>query len=132
MRDILYVAAAADNKIFGVTNASTRSSNNGAGFVVFSDQQHLHGPLGLVLAPNGDLITANGDAQNPGGTQNDLLEFTPQGFLVATYQLDAAAPGAAFGLAISGPINSFFGAVRFAASDDDLNTLTIWSLPLIF
>lgn len=35
----------------------------------------LHGPLGLVLAPNGDLIVANGDAVSPGGTADDLVEF---------------------------------------------------------
>jgi hypothetical protein len=28
-----------------------------------------------VLAPNGDLIVANGDAVSPGGTADDLVEF---------------------------------------------------------
>ncbi len=34
---------------------------------------HLHGPFGLVLAPNGDLITANGDAVNGDPTQPSEL-----------------------------------------------------------
>ena len=34
-----------------------------------------------------------------GGTQNELVEFTPQGVLVAEYEIDAGAPGAAFGVA---------------------------------
>jgi hypothetical protein len=44
-------------------------------------------------------LTANGDAVNAGGTQNELLEFTPQGYLVAQFELDAGAPGGAFGIA---------------------------------
>jgi len=41
---------------------------------------HLHGPLGLLLAPNGDLITANGDAVNSDANQpSELVEFTPSG-----------------------------------------------------
>ena len=100
-----------------------RTSDGGLGSVVFTDHQHLHGPLGLVLAPNGNLITANGDAVFSGGTQNDLVEFTPLGNLVATYQLDAGPPGGAFGIAIT----ASQGAVRFAAVDDDLNTVTVWN-----
>jgi hypothetical protein len=123
-RDVLYVASTADNEIFGIGDAATRTTSAGTGFVVFEDQTHLHGPLGLTLSPNGNLITANGDGVNPGGTQNDLLEFTKEGILVATYQLDGGAPGAAFGIAST----ICQGAVRLAAVDDDLNTLSIWTL----
>jgi hypothetical protein len=135
-RDVLYLASTDDNKTFAVANAGGRTSSAGQGSVVFSDPQHLHGPLGLVLAPNGDLITANGDAVNAGGTPNDLVEFTPQGFLVATYQLDGGAPGAAFGIAISasqsnasqGDEGNGSQGLKFAAVDDDLNTVTVWTL----
>ncbi len=123
-RDVLYVASTADNEIFGIGEAGKRSNSAGTGFTVFADQKHLHGPLGLVLAANGNLITANGDGVNAGGTQNDLVEFTKEGTLVATYQLDGGALGAAFGIAST----LSQGAVRFAAVDDDLNTLTIWTL----
>lgn len=122
--DTLYVASTDDNKIFAIAGAGNRTSDAGLGSVVFTDHQQLHGPLGLVLAPNGNLITANGDAVFSGGTQNDLVEFTPQGNLVATYQLDAGAPGGAFGIAIT----ASQGAIRFAAVDDDLNTVTVWTL----
>jgi hypothetical protein len=121
VRDTLFVASTADNEIFGISNASTRTSGSDTGFVVFADQTNLHGPLGLAFGPNGNLIAANGDAVNAGGTQNALVEFTEQGSLVATY---GGAPGAAFGIASA---NSE-GAVRFAAVDDDLNTLTVWTL----
>jgi hypothetical protein len=123
--ETLYVASTADNEIFAVGNARNRNSSAGLGFVVFADQTHLHGPLGLTLAANGNLIAANGDAVNAGGTQNELVEFTTQGLLVAQYELDAGAPGAAFGVAGTPPPV----AIRFAAVDDDLNTLTVWNLP---
>jgi hypothetical protein len=66
-RDVLYVASTADNEIFGIGDAAKRNSSMGTGFVVFADQTHLHGPLGLVLGANGNLIAANGDGVNPGG-----------------------------------------------------------------
>jgi CheY-like chemotaxis protein len=50
-----------------------------------------------VLAPNGNLITANGDAVNPGRTPNELVEFTPQGRLAAEYEMDAGAINALLG-----------------------------------
>jgi hypothetical protein len=77
-----------------------------------------------VLAPNGDLITTNGDAVNTGGTPNELVEFTPQGKFVAQFPVDPGALGAAFGIAITGS-----GAnVRFAAVDDNTNSVTIWNV----
>jgi DNA-binding beta-propeller fold protein YncE len=123
-RDLLYVASTADNEIFAIGNPVKRTTSAGTGFVVFADPAVLHGPLGLTLAPNGNLITANGDGVNVGGTQNELVEFTKEGMLVATYQLDGGLLGAAFGIAST----SSHGAIRFAAVDDDLNTLTIWTL----
>ncbi len=59
-----------------------------------------------------------------GGKQNDLVELTLRGDLVAAYQMDAGAPGAAFGIVITGSP----GSVRFGAVDDDLNTVTVWTV----
>jgi hypothetical protein len=126
--DTLYVASTADNKIFAIGDAGDRSGSAGPGYVVFADKTQLHGPVGLVFAPNGNLIIANGDAVNTGGTQNELVEITRQGFKVAEYELDAGAPGGAFGVASIASQRS----VRFAAVDDDLNTVTIWTLPFGF
>jgi len=123
-RDLLFVASTADNAIFAIPDPARRTTSAGTGFMVFADPVHLHGPLGLTLGPNGRLITANGDGVNAGGTQNDLVEFTEDGSLVATYQLDVGAPGAAFGIAST--LSN--GAVRFAAVDDDQNTLIVWTL----
>jgi len=122
--DVLYVASTGDNEIFSIPNAGTTDKDAGMGNVVYQDNTNLHGPLGLAFAPNGHLVTANGDAVNPGGTQNALVEFTPQGKFVASFQIDSGAAGAAFGLAFgSGPFD-----FRFAAVDDDQNTLDIWTL----
>jgi hypothetical protein len=78
----------------------------------------------LALAPNGDLITANGDAVNPGGTQNALVEFTAFGQFVAQLQVDPGPVGAAFGLAFQKDPDNF----RFATVNDNQNTLDIWVL----
>ena len=127
-RDTLYVASTADNAIYAISDAGGRTTSAGTGYIVFNNQKVLHGPLGLVLEPGGNLITANGDAVNAGGTPNDLVEFTPQGFLIATHQVDSGNPGGAFGIALA----TVPGAVDFAAVDDDLNSLTIWTLHPLF
>jgi len=123
-RDLLYVASTGDNKIFAIEHARAATKDGGMGRAIYTDDTHLHGPLGLALAPNGHLITANGDAVNPGGEQNDLVEFTIGGQFVAQFQVDSGAGGGAFGLAFgrSG------GEPRFAAVDDVQNTLRIWTL----
>jgi hypothetical protein len=111
-----------------VSNFNNSSNLEGTGTTIVSISPTLHGPLGLTLSPNGNLITANGDGVNAGGPPNDLVEFTEHGFLVSTYQLDGGAPGAAFGVASA----LSQGMIRFAAVDDDLNTLTIWNLRPLF
>ncbi|HLJ49159.1 MAG TPA: hypothetical protein VKU01_24255 [Bryobacteraceae bacterium] len=120
-RNVLYVASTGDNQIFAIDNAAIRTTDAGVGRVVYKDDAHLHGPLGLTIAGNGDLITANGDAVNDtGATPNLLTEFTPSGQFVAQFQIDNGAPGAAFGLA--------FSRNRLAAVDDGTNQLLIWTL----
>jgi len=59
--DILYVASTADNTIFAVPKAGKAASFVTKGTPIFAGAQ-LRGPLALVFAPNGNLLTANGDA----------------------------------------------------------------------
>jgi hypothetical protein len=125
LTDTLYVASTGDNAIFGISNALFRDSSAGMGSLVFSDP-HLRGPLALGFTPNGDLITANGDAINTDrtGTQNsELVEFTPGGKFVGQFQVDPAG-GAAFGFASEQNPN---GSFTFAAVDDATNQLDIWN-----
>jgi hypothetical protein len=122
--DTLYVAATGDNAIFAIAKAGSAGSDQGMGQLVVQDKTHLHGPLGLVLAPNGDLIVTNGDAVNTDSNQpNELDEFTTTGQFVGQLQLDNGNGGAAFGMAVS--LDS--GEIRFAAVDDDTNTLNVWT-----
>jgi hypothetical protein len=123
-RDILYVASTADNAIHAIRNAAFTQRDEGKGRLVVQDPQHLHGPLGLVLAPNGDLIVANGDAQNPDPNHpNELVEYTRKGKFVGQFQLDPGTPGAAFGIAVQ----QVGDQVRFAAVNDNTNTVEVWT-----
>jgi DNA-binding beta-propeller fold protein YncE len=120
--DVLYVASTGDNAIYSIASAKARTTDGGVGTLIYSDSVNLHGPLGLLLAPNGDLIASNGDAVNAGGMQNELVEFTITGSFVADYQVDSGAGGAAFGIAVL----QTAGGIRFAAIDDDTNSVTVW------
>lgn len=120
-KDVLYVASTADNLIFAISDAGHRKTAVVKGTVVFSDP-HLRGPLALAFAPNGNLLTANGDAVN--GDLNhpsEIVEFTKNGKFIGEFNVDAGQ-GGAFGLATSG------FAFNFAAVDD--NTNSIWVLSL--
>jgi hypothetical protein len=133
--DILYVASTNDNEIFAVAHAGSRNGSSGTGAVVFKDP-HLRGPLALVFAPNGDLLTANGDAVNADPTQpSEIVEFTRRGKFVTQFNVDAMQ-GGAFGLAVArlgrdtGRIGHGAGRFdrdtdRLAYVDDVSNTVTV-------
>ena len=121
--DVLYVASTGDNAIFAIANGAERRGDAGMGRMIYTDDVHLHGPLALALAPNGHLLTSNGDAVNPDPNQpSEIVEFTTSGKFVAQFPVNASAQGGAFGLAIAGSDDEF----RFAAVDDILNVLDIW------
>jgi uncharacterized protein (TIGR03118 family) len=123
-RDILYVASTGDNAIYAIKNAATTNKDEGKGTVVIQDQQHLHGPLGLLIAPNGDLIVANGDAVNPDPNHpSELVEFTRKGQFVGQFSLDPTLGDAPFGIALQTVGNQ----VRFAAVNDNTNTVEVWT-----
>ena len=92
----LYVADTVANRIAGIRNALWRITDAGTGFTV-SQGRHLNGELGLVTAPNGDLLTVNSGNGN-------LVEVTPFGAQIAVRTLDTsgspAGAGALFGLAV--------------------------------
>ena len=120
---ILYVASTGDNIIYGVKNPSS-TKDKGKGTIVVQDATHLHGPLGLVVAPNGDLISAQGDAVNADSNHpSEIVEFTSKGTFVAQYSIDPAL-GSAFGIALVTSKNGF----TFAAVDDTLSVLDVWEV----
>jgi hypothetical protein len=125
-QDLLYVAATADNAIYAVRNPLSRRHDGGTGELVTSDPVHLHGPVGLLLAPNGDLVSTQGDAVNADAAHSsEFVEYTAGGSFVAEFSIDPAA-GSAFGLALVANGDD----VRFAAVDDGQNVLDVWQLDL--
>jgi hypothetical protein len=125
----LYVASQAEKvagvevgTIFSIANAGTTTTDNGMGTVVFADPMHLHGPIGLVLAPNGNLITANSDAVNADPKQpSELVEFTTSGQFVGQFSVDPAN-GGAFGLAVG----TVAGEYRLTATDDNVPNVSFY------
>lgn len=122
--DTLYVASTGDNEIFAVHNAETTTHDKGMGTLFVQDAAHLHGPLGLVLAPNGDLIAANGDAVKAGGTPNDLVEYNHEGQFVGDFQVDTGAAGAAFGVTLA----KDNGKIQFVTVNDNTNSVEVFTL----
>jgi hypothetical protein len=124
-RNILYVASTQDNEIFAIRNASRAKSSSGTGSVVFQDTTHLHGPIGLAFAGNGNLIAANGDAVNADSKQNsELVEFTPKGQFVAQFSLDAGAAAAPFDLAVE----TVGKTTVLVAVNDNTNQLEVFAV----
>jgi hypothetical protein len=133
--DTLYVAGEGDNEIFAIENASTTTSDNGTGTVVYNDPAHLYGPLGLVLAPNGDLLTANADSINAQPTfASQIVEFTPSpasgqnlaGTFVMSLQVDPLN-GGSFGLRLM----ENNGIAKLLAVDDNTVTLNAYNFALM-
>jgi hypothetical protein len=124
-RDVLYVASTDDNAIFAVVHAGEIASPITKGTIVFTDP-HLHGPLGLAFAPNGNLLTANGDAINPDPAHpSEIIEFTKGGEFVREFNLDAGAD-AAFGIAT---VTSEHAKFNLAVVNDNTNAVAVYGLP---
>jgi hypothetical protein len=111
----LYVADTLDNRIAAIPNALFRGFSAGRGFTV-SRGHALNGELGLVIAPNGDILTVNGGNGN-------LVEVTPFGAQIAVRRLDSSGSppgaGALFGLAVKPGQDAVYYV------DDATNTLNL-------
>jgi hypothetical protein len=111
----LYVANSLVSKINAIPNAVFRGSSAGTGMVVTSGGK-LNVPLGLTVAPNGNVLTVN-------GADGRIVETTPSGMQVASRFLDKSGTppgaGALFGLAVA----PFGTGVYYV--DDAVNTLRL-------
>jgi hypothetical protein len=89
----LYVADTLSDRIAAIPHALTRQTTAATGVdVTFGGA--LNGPLGLVIAPNGHIITANAGDGN-------LVETTPAGSQIAVKTVETATgAGSLFGIAI--------------------------------
>jgi hypothetical protein len=115
----LYVANSAGNDIRAIPQALTRTTSDGTGTQLTANGD-LDDPLGLAIAPNGDVLTANGDDGN-------IVETTPGGTQVAEKLVDTnpmpgplPGNGALFGLAVAHSTGLYF-------VDDDNNNLNLLS-----
>lgn len=124
--DELFVASTGDNAVYAIHNASSRKSSAGLGRLVYQDDKHLHGALGLAAAPNGHLLVTNNDAINSDPAQpSEIVEFTLTGDFVKQLSVDPGQ-GGSFGLAVATGADT----ARFAAVDDVTSTLLVWTLNL--
>jgi len=124
--NVLFVASTEDNAVFAVQGALTRPGSGGTGSIIYTDAVHLHGPLAMAQASNGDLLVSNSDVINSDPNQpSEIVEFTKQGRFIKQLSVDPAQ-GGSFGLAVNlSGVTSFFAAV-----DDNTATLTIWKIPV--
>ena len=109
--DTLYVADTLDNRISAVPQALTRTTPAPDGGTTVSQGKDLKQPLGLTLAPNGDILTTNaGDGK--------IVETTTAGRQVMTRTADRkTGAGSLFGLLVNG------GRIYYV--DDGDNTLKV-------
>ena len=109
----LYVASTEDSKILAVSEATTRTTAAAKGGTVLTEGGHLKEPLGMALAPNGNIITSNGGDGN-------MVETTPAGKQVAVKTADKkTGAGALFGLVIAPGGNGIYFV------DDGENSLNL-------
>jgi sugar lactone lactonase YvrE len=108
--DTLYVADTLGNGIIAIPHAMTRTRAVPDRDITLTSGRELHEPLGLTIAPNGDIITTNAG-------NGDIVETTPSGKQVAAVAGDAqSGAGSLFGLAITRNHTLVY-------VDDGLNTL---------
>ncbi len=90
---ILYVADTQGNRIAAVPNAQFRHSPIGGGGITVAKGGYLNNPLGLELAPNGDILAANANDGN-------IVETTPFGAEFQPFDTGAGG-GGLFGLTLA-------------------------------
>ena len=87
---VLYVADSLNNRIASITDPLDRKTSAGTGSTLSSGGS-LNDPLGMTLAVNGDILTANGNDGN-------MVVTTRKGAQIDTILLDPAGAGVLFGL----------------------------------
>jgi hypothetical protein len=104
----LYVADTLSNRIAAIPAALVRTNTAHSGLDVTAGGA-INAPLGLAVAPNGDILTVNGN-------DGKIVETTPNGIQVFVKDLDTtpvqgatAGAGTLFGLAIA-PNGGFYYA----------------------
>ena len=114
---VLYVADSNGSRIAAIPNALSRRSAIGGGGKTLTSGGAINDPLGLAIAPNGDVLTVN-------GADGNIVETTPAGHRIATKTLVANGAGDLFGLAVApGPRGVYF--VNDSGSGPAANSLQL-------
>jgi hypothetical protein len=109
----LYLAETLSNRIAAIPQAMTRSTPASNGGSTVSSGGMLKQPLGLALAPNGDILTTN-------AADGNLVETTPAGQqLIARTADKKTCAGSLFGLVVDPSAPGVFYV------DDGDNTLRL-------
>ena len=90
----LYVDDSEENAIAAIPNTATRTDAVAYRNSVISSGGSLNAPLGMTLAPNGDIIAVNGNDGN-------AVEVTSAGKQIATKTLAKNGAGDLFGLVVT-------------------------------
>ncbi len=111
---LLYVADSLSNRIAVIDDPLDRAASDDIGSTL-SSGGNLNDPLGLVVAPDGRILTVNGN-------DGYITEITPQGRQISKTLLDKTGKphgaGTLFGLAFNPAAGVFF-------VDDGTNTLNL-------
>jgi hypothetical protein len=108
----LYVADTQGNRIAEVPDALSRQTPLGEGGTTVAAGGYLNNPLGLTIAPNGDILTANAN-------DGKIVETTPIGAEFQPFDTGAGG-GGLFGLTVA-PNNQ--GVLFVNDSDNTLDLL---------
>jgi len=114
----LYVADTVADRIAAIPNAVLRVSDGGTGKTVTVNGA-LNGPLGLAIAPSGNILTVNSGDGNmvettPGGKQAEVKTVDAQG--------DPAGAGNLFGLAVKPGADAVYFVDDFGGPSDNGQT----------
>jgi hypothetical protein len=109
----LYLADTLDNRISAIPQAMTRTTPAHDGGATISEGKHLKQPLGLALAPNGNILTTNAGDGN-------IVETSPAGQQLLTRTADKkTGAGTLFGMVVAP------GGSGIYYTDDGDNTLKV-------
>jgi len=116
--DTLYVADSVNSRIAAIPNASTREKAFPNGGNTVSQGNALNDPLGLTIAPNGDIVTANGGDGN-------LVETTPGGNQLAVKTLVPDGAGDLFGITLAPWASGLYFVNDIGSPDPAANSLEL-------
>jgi hypothetical protein len=96
----LYVADTLASRIAAIPKATTRGNTAGLGSTI-TQGGALFGPLGLAIAPNGDILTVNANDGNLVESTIDGTEFAPVNLDTTSLTPLDPGNGSLFGLAVA-------------------------------